>query len=394
VAISADGRFVAFQSAASNLVLGDTNGTWDVFVRDRKLGITERVSVSSSGEQGDELSGTFSLALSADGRFVAFNSYATNLVLGGTSGTDHVFVRDRKLGATELVSVSSSGEQANDSSDNGLSNAVAISADGRFVAFQSYASNLVPNDTNALPDIFVRDRKLGVTGRVSVGQHGEQTNGFYLGGLAISAHGRFVAFVSDAAELVSGPSGEGWTQVFVRDRKQGTTELVSVTPNGRPNDQPSGTLSLAISADGRFVAFDSYATNLVKGDTNNRRDVFVRDRIVGRTERVSVGADGTQANRQSGFPSLSANGRFVAFSSPATDLVPGDTNRKVDIFVHDRLIGTTQRASISSSGVQGNGGSFVSAISGDGRTVTFVSDASNLVPHDTNNARDVFVRTR
>ncbi len=382
-AISADGRFVAFQSVASNLVAGDTNACRDVFVHNRATGATERVSVSSAGEQGN--GDSWSPGISADGRFVAFYSYASNLVAGDTNAGTDVFVRDRATGATERVSVSSAGEQGNEGSMY-----PAISADGRFVAFESYASNLVAGDTNGWRDVFVHDRVTGATERVSVSSAGEQGNGDSWWRV-ISADGSFVAFYSYASNLVAGDTN-GVPDVFVHDRVTGVTERVSVSSAGEQGNW--GSINPAISANGRFVAFDSYASNLVAGDTNGDADVFVHDRATGATERVSVSSAGEQGNGESQYPAISADGRFVAFDSYASNLVAGDTNGDADVFVHDRATGATERVSVSSAGEQGNGGSWWPVISAEGRFVAFGSVASNLVAEDTNGVADVFVRDR
>ena len=323
--ISADGRFVAFDSNASNLVPGDTNNTTDIFVRDLSTNTTTLVSVSSSGDRGNGYSSASLTSISADGRFVVFESDATNLVPGDTNNERDIFVRDLLTNTTTLVSASSSGERGNNDS---LSN--SISANGRFVAFRSFATNLVPGDTNNTSDIFVRDLLTNTTTRVSVDSAGNQGN---------------------------------------------------YTSENFPS----------ISADGRFVAFQSYATNIVPGDTNNQSDIFVRDLSTNTTTLVSVSSSGDRGNGRSALPSISADGRFVTFESDATNLVPGDTNNRQDSFVRDLLTNTTTRVSVSSSGDQGNDLSIPSSISPDGRFVAFASQASNLVPGDTNNAVDVFV---
>jgi Tol biopolymer transport system component len=380
-AISAEGRFVVFSSSASNLVPGDTNGHIDVFVRDRDSGTTERVSVSSAGEQGNSISGM--PAISADGRYVAFWSQAYNLVPGDTNGYPDVFVRDRVSGTTQRVSMSSAGEQGNYDSLW-----PSISADGRFVAFMSQASNLVPGDTGYY-DVFVRDRVSGTTERVSVSSAGEQGNG-PSSDPAISADGRFVVFSSSASNLVPGDTN-GHIDVFVRDQVSGTTERASVSSAGEQASYYSR--DPAISADGRYVAFWSQAYNLVPGDTDGYNDVFVRDRVSGTTERVSVSTAGEQASYDSWYPAISADGRFVIFSSLASNLVPADTGYD-DVFVRDRVSGTTERVSVTSAGEQGDGPSSDPAISADGRFVVFSSWASNLVPGDTNANCDVFLRDR
>jgi Tol biopolymer transport system component len=345
-AISADGRFVAFASDADNLVPGDTNGQTDIFVHDRKTGATERVSIDSAGNQGNLPS--FDPAISANGRFVAFRSDADNLVPGDTNGGGppfgaDVFVHDRRTGATERVSIDSAGNQGNLPSFD-----PAISANGRFVAFSSFADNLVPGDTNGgdllfgAADVFVHDRRTGVTTRVSVDSAGNQANNGSLAP-AISANGRFVAFSSDADNLVPGDTNGGGgpfltgTDAFVHDHKTGATERVSIDSAGNQGNLPS--YSAAISANGRFVAFSSDADNLVPGDTNGETDAFVHDRKTGATERVSIDSAGNQGNNFSYSAAISANGRFVAFGSLADNLVPGDTNGQIDVFVHDRKTG-------------------------------------------------------
>lgn len=386
--ISADGRFVAFTSYASTLVPGDSNATGDVFVRDRLTRTTSRVSVGPGGAQANEYSQTgtgygSNQAISADGRFVVFVSAATNLVPGDTNGFPDMFVRDRVKGTTRRMSLGPGGTQANEGSLN-----PAISADGRFAAFSSYATNLVRGDINGASDVFVRDRVTGTTQRVSLALGGSQGN-YDSHEPAISADGRFVAFLSYASNLVPGDTN-GQGDVFVRDRKTATTRRVSVGPRGIQanafSDLP------VISADGRFVAFFSEATNLVPGDTNGTWDVFIRDRVKETTRRVSVGPGGVQGNRSSYGQAISADGRFVAFRSAASNFVPGDTNGFDDVFVRDRLKGTTRRVSLGPGGVQGNDGSGSPAISADGRFVAFDSGASNVVPGDTNGFLDVFVR--
>jgi Tol biopolymer transport system component len=236
----------------------------------------------------------------------------------------------KEPGITIRVSVDSAGTQGDDASETWGS--AQISADGRFVVFDSYATSLVPNDTNDSTDIFVRDRLTGETTRVSVDSTGKQANDYSLGA--------------------------------------------------------------AISFEGRYVAFDSFASNLVAADTNQQEDVFVHDCLTGETTRMSVDSLGNQGNNFSAGSSISGNGQYVAFVSAATNLVSGDTNNSTDIFVHDRLTGETTRVSVDSAGNQGNGDSTLPSISADGRFVAFESRASNLIPADTNNSSDVFVHDR
>ena len=385
--VSADGRYVAFVSMASNLVAGDTNAKNDVFVRDRVAGTTVRASVDSAGAQGNDHSGDWGIAMSPDGRFVAFTSAATNLVAGDTSGVWDVFVRDLFLGTTERVSVDSAGVQGDD-----WIIAPSISANGRYVAFSSDASNLVPDDTLGARDVFVRDRAAGTTERVSLTTLGGQATDLSAGS-SISGDGRYVAFMSVAPNLVPGDTNSVG-DVFVRDRTAATTERVSVDTAGAQGNAGSGYFGIAISADGRHVAFASEATNLVGVDANGYIDVFVHDRVTGTTEIVSVDSLGGQADGPSYDPVLSGDGRFVAFDSDATNLVPIDTNMGYDSFLVDRIGGTIERVTLGAVGEQGNGVSTGIMISGDARYAAFVSVATNLVPGDTNLKADVFLRDR
>lgn len=379
--LSSDGRFVAFDSTANNLVAGDINLNMDVFVRDLAQDVTTRVSLSSAGFQGN--AGSYEPSISADGRFVAFRSRATNLVPNDTNNQPDIFVRDRNTGTTTRVSVDSTGNQ-----QNSYCFSPTISADGRFVTFESEASNLVPADTNNTRDIFVHDRNTGITTRVSVDSAGNQSNGLS-GHARISGNGRYVAFDSEATNLVAGDTSG--MDIFVHDRATGATTRVSVGSSG--NQANSASWDPAISTDGRYVAFMSFASNLAAGDTNDQPDIFVRDRNTGTNTRVSVDNVGVQGNGWSDEPKISGDGRYVTFASSASNLVPGDNNDSQDIFIRDRIAGVTRRASLDPVGVEANRGSDEHhAISVDGRYVAIASWATNLVPDDVNDERDIFVR--
>jgi hypothetical protein len=321
-------------------------------------------------------------------------------------------------GDTTRVSVASDGTEANGSS--GANGYTSISANGRFVAFYSNASNLVPGDTNNVSDIFVHDRQTRTTERVSVGVSETEPNDFVQANsssffpTSISANGRFVAFTSEASNLVAGDTT--FRDVFVRDRdtdgdevfdEAGHVATLRVSTNSPGGIDPNG-FPPSISADGRYVAFESSASEGVSDDTNGERDVFVRDLKPdpGQTRtivRVSVDSSGNQADDGHSYdPSISADGRFVAFTSPASDLVEGDISSafdSFDIFVHDRDADgdedfdetdeagaiSTERVSVNHFfGGTPNDNSFRSSISADGRYVAFQSHASNLVPNDTN----------
>jgi TolB protein len=345
-------------------------------------GRTTRVSVSNTGAQANDVNGY--PAVSTDGRYVAFVSYAANLVPGDTNGTSDVFVRDLRIGTTTRVSVSSSGAQADD-----LSSDPDLSPDGRYVAFTSFASNLVPGDTNASGDLFVRDLRMGTTTRVSVSSAGEQANEQSYAG-ALTPDGRYITFPSAASNLVPGDAN-GVADVFVRDLRMGTTTRVSVSSTGEEGNDYSE--SPVISADGRYVAFVSDAANLTPGMPDGLGHVYLRDILIGTTSRVSVSSKGEQANGGARYPALSASGRYLAFASSSTNLAPGgDTNAAYDVFLRDLLTGVTSRVSVSSMGAQAAGASIDPDISADGRYVAFESEASNLVRGDTNGAFDVFVR--
>ena len=298
----------------------------------------------------------------------------------------------------DRASVSSLGDQGNN-----YSSGPAVSGDGRYVAFLSNASNLVPDDTNQAGDIFIRDLKTGSTSRVNESTRGVQANGRTNQGPAISGNGRYVAYVSDATNLVADDTNDTG-DVFVRDLRTGRTTRVNVTGSGEQANRGSDgdvpwsvTGSVSISTDGRYVAFHSGASNLVPGDTNGVGDVFVRDLRARTTTRVSLSDTGAQASYGGFNPSISGDGQHVGFLSDTPDLVPEDTNGIGDVFVRDLRAGTTSRVSVASTGEQAYDGesyrSYV-ALSADGRYVTFTSSASTLVPDDTNNRYDVFMHDR
>lgn len=381
--LSADGRYVAFESYASNFVSGDTNGAQDIFIRDRVTGTTERVNVASDGSQANDTAET--PALSADGRYVVFATYASNLVPNDNNNTGDIFVHDRATGTTERVSVASDGSEGNSRS----AEYPVISSDGKYVVFKSSASNLVPDDTNGSMDVFVHDRTNGSTTRVSVSSDGTQANsGSLVTYSSISADGRYVAFESFASNFVLNDTN-AQADVFVHDIVTGNTERVSLASDGSEGNSYSEYPSM--SADGRYVAFQSRSTNIVPGITSGIEHVYVHDRTTGQTMLASVSSTGSEANSGSHHASLSADGRYITFESPATNLVLSDTNDNWDIFIHDFLTGNTALVSVASDGSQGNSESYDAAISADSRYVMFGSAASNLVSGDTNDFTDTFV---
>ncbi|MHB1457251.1 MAG: chitobiase/beta-hexosaminidase C-terminal domain-containing protein, partial [Armatimonadota bacterium] len=384
-AISADGRYAAFNSIASNLVPGDTNNACDVFIRDRVSGTTERVSVSASAEQGNNESGFEGLSMSGDSRYIAFSSIATNLVSGDNNGRCDIFVKDRVTGAVRIASLSSSGTLGNN-----VSIKPCISTDGRYVTFESFASNLVSGDNNGQCDVFMRDLINNTTTRISVSSTEQQAD-YDSHNPSISSNGRYVAFQSYAHNLV--PEDTGTTSgIFIRDLVNGTTELVSLSSIGIPSNAYNGNPS--ISSDGRYVAFESSATNLITGDTNGQDDIYVRDTLTDTISLVSISTSGSQGNGRSFTPCINADGRYVAFESSATNFVPGDINGHGDMFIRDITTGITEMVSVSSAGEYQNHQSYSPSISANGRYVAFCAYSNNLVPDDTNGMWDAFLRDR
>jgi Tol biopolymer transport system component len=481
-AMSANGRYVAFHSSATNLVDGDTNGVDDVFVHDRVLRATVRVSVSSAGAEADGPSRD--ARLSADGRFVVFTSEATNLAPGDRNEAPDVFVHDREDGTTERASLAPGGGESPLGGRSGRP-----SADGRYVAFPpavgggnefgllfdraSGSASPLPDaafdgvtfeerflvrlskgpleielvdrvtGTTTMVDIDVGDdylsvarptpdgrflmvesfydisrfdRTTGLMELVSADPDGHGGNNWSSGGIP-SPDGRYVLFASMATNLVtSNPTL--WRSLYVRDLDEGITRRAPVTTEAGPETEGSFAATV-MSADGRHVAFSYYAAfddggrvAGVEGMTPhpaNLLEVFAHTfppfpspppppapvvELPAGVERVAVDDDGTLADRPSFGTALSHDGRYVAFTSAATNLVPGDTNGTDDVFVRDRVEGTTVRVSVASTGIEGDGASRDGRLSADGRFVAFVSSATTLVPDDTNGVDDIFLHDR
>jgi hypothetical protein len=382
--MSADGRQIVFSSPADNLVPNDTNGSADIFVRDLETGTIERVSVNSNGEQ-TQPSISYYPSISADGQVVAFMSNSSSLVDNdnGVNQPD-IFVHYRATGETIQVSVDSQGNQANSNSKYPV-----ISGNGQYVAFQSVASNLVPNDTNGTSlydggDIFVHNLSDSTTVRVSVQADGSQSNDSSNGhSPGISYDGRYVTFQSSAASIADGNT-KG--QIVLHDRDADNDGVfdepsgVSNTVVSKSNDGSYGDKNSAhpeISSDGRYIVFGSNAANLVDDDTNNSWDLFLHDRLLNKTERVNVTHDGAQADFSSYWwfdrPSVSDNGRYVVFMSGATNLDPiyTNTSRIVGAYLRDRVEQTTRLISIDINDQYALG--VFPIISNDGKVIVFNS---------------------
>jgi Tol biopolymer transport system component len=385
-AISADGRYVAFASAADNLVEGDTAGWIDIFVRDQLTRRTVRVNVAPTGAQADGAS--FAPSISADGRYVAYDSYATNLAPADDNGAADVFLHDSLTATTRLVSTGRTGGAA-----AGDSTTPSVSANGRYVAYDSTAADLVAGDTNGFGDVFVWDAVRGVTVRASVGTAGDGTSvqGDAGSGFAsLSADGSRVAFTS-AAENLAGGDTNGAHDIYVRDLTSGVTELVSLAVDGKQGNANAD--APALSAAGTHVAFEA-AARLSPQDRDRSIDVYVRDLLAGTTTLVSGATTPTPAGTQRGIsygPAISANGRYVSFTSFADDLVPADRNRFQEAYLRDMLTGTVSRIAVNRDGVPGTAASYGTALSPDGAHLAFCSAAPNLVAGDSNNAHDAFV---
>ncbi|HVM12031.1 MAG TPA: hypothetical protein VM638_06110 [Actinomycetota bacterium] len=382
--VSADGGSLTFTSYGE-LLPEDRSGHADVYVKDLRTNELELVSVTPGGIAGENHSRWPSI--SADGRIVAFESEADDLVPGDTNAVTDVFVYDRGTGVVKRVSVTSDGAQV-----AAWSRRPEVSADGRHVVFYSESEELDPNDVSPYIDVFVHDLQTGKTELVSVSTHGTQSI-LPASGADISGDGNIVAF-SARYPLADPPDVNGiYEDVFIRDRAAGTTERISDSALGLQGESHS--IYPSLSDDGRYVAFQSLASTLISNDSNRFADIYVYDRVTERLERVSVGTHGQEGNHVAASGSISADGRYVVFVSGASNLsVEPDQNGVADVFVHDRLSGTTELLSRTPGGTTGDHISHQPSISGDGRIAAFISYASDLVPDDTNGVLDIFTHDR
>lgn len=398
--ISDNGRFVAFQSDAWFLVSGDTNQHTDVFLRDRDTdndGVydeygavsTIRVSVASDGSEGKNgYYGSYNPGISGDGRYIVFQSDEKNLVGGDTNDATDIFVHDRITHSTTRVSVGAGGQA------DSYSGYPGISGNGSKVVFYSCAQNLVGGYSTGRCDVYVTSNTGAGTTLVSIGYDGKFSD-WGGGSPAISGNGQYVAFQSSSTNLVPNDTN-AWQDVFVRDLTANTTWIASLASDGTQAKHDS---YMASVADDGSVVFQSDAVNLVPGDTNhscngvwapNCNDIFLRQG--GTTTRLSVAADGTESNGDSTDAYISPDGEYVAFQSDASNLSPLATTRTRQIYARDLLTGEIVLVTVNTSGKASYGSSANAAVSRDGDYVAFDAYASDLVAGDYNNMNDVFAR--
>ena len=432
--ISADGRYVAFVSDASNLVNGPTIavGVKNLYREDRLTGEVVLVSVNATGDMSANADVSEPM-MSADGNVISFVTKSTNLVSIDLDSHADVYIRDLTTGTTSLVSVSLLGTSgANQNCDIAI-----LSVDGSTVVYQSTANNLAAIDTNGVGDIFARDLSTGTTHLVSTNLSNTGSADGFSGHPTISANGRMISFESNAGNLTANDNNSDW-DVFTRDLSTGMTHLVSINSAGSGSGN-AGSGTSSISGDGHVVLYFSRSTNLHPSDTTNdvdlfarnlatgmtqlvsdappsngvfslprlsddgnvvvfsdSRDIYARDLTMGITRLVSVNATGTGGGDQwSSFSSMSADGNVIAFTSAATNLHPLDTEigsaSDYDIFVRDMAPGVTRLVSVNASGISaGNAPSAGGYVSADGSVVTFTTTASDIVANDLNGFNDVF----
>ncbi|MET9418734.1 hypothetical protein ABZY03_32000 [Streptomyces klenkii] len=385
--ISADGRFATFRSVATNLTPG-TRGGVNLFIKDLRGGAVEQANVASDGTAADDSS--FDIALSADGRYAVFDSRAGNLSPDKRPGDTDLFVRDRTTGRTELL-LENKQQQA------GTSYEPAVSADGRFVAFTSDRTDLVPGPSTDPVAVYVRDRWKGTTQRVSVRSDGSQA-GTRSAAPVISADGSKVGFLSLGGLGEGEPAGSAaaagiakprLSTFYVHDMRTGRTELAARQRDG----SDAGASDIRLSPDGRYALFTTRNSDVVPGKTTQTTDVYARDLQTGVTRRLSLAHDGSEARGDSRGPVMSADNRKVFFTSTAPNLVPGGTTGgRQAVYARDLRTGSVERLDVAADGAPADGESTGVAADDQGRTAVFTSSAGNLVPGDTNKADDVFLR--
>lgn len=385
--INADGEYLAFVSKADNLAPGHKTGHADVYFYDRQQEKTILLSKASDGKPADGSSSDPSISM--DGLRIVFSSDASNLAPDDTNKASDIFLYDRWLKRLDLVSIGVGGKPANGASTHPQ----ICASDGSCVVFTSAAANLVAGDTNGKQDIFIRNLQPGTTERISMGLNDAQPNGDSYAA-TLSFDGQFVAFTSDAGNLVPGDTN-GCTDVFVYDRQTKKTERVNITTDGKQADGRTLPTAVAISGDGRYVAYLSEANNLASGDTHGFAQLYVYDRTARTTTRVSVSPDGAPANAAVTEFALSLDGKVAAFTTSAGNLVAGDKNNAPDIFLRDLEKKATTRISVAADGAEAVGGSAGAvSLNGNGRFAAFASAAGNLAPGGNTNTCDIFIFDR
>lgn len=374
--ISGNGRYITFSTAAAELDGSSRNR--QLYRHDVISGETRMISRSSINQPGNGET-LFASTMNYEGNLIAFMSYATNLGEGTTNDIGQLYVHDVDLGETRIVSSNSRGETGNHRSEM-----PRLSADGKFLAFYSSASNLVDQDTNGRADIFLKNLESGETRIVSRGPFGESNAGSL--DVAISGNGDVVAFISHASNLVADDTN-GHPDAFVYYTDTGTVERISVATDGSQADNRS--TSVAVSANGRYVAFRSDATNLVDNDEPGTRDVFIRDLKLGTTVRATEHANGDGFKGMVISMDISADGRYVLFESNALDEFQAPSSG-AKLFVKDMVIGDIRQVDIGLDGTSYQYSS-QSVMSHDGEHIAYVSAVDNLVSDDTNALPDVFV---
>lgn len=381
--ISSDGALAVFASAATTLVSSDANSASDIFVYDIDDTTTSRVSVSSAEVEANGASTNPHMAGTA-GRFVVFESEATNLIASDTNSQRDCFLRDRELGTTERVNPDRDGGGA-----NAACSTPQVSSDGRYVVFASGATDLVDSDTNGKIDIFLRDRTAGTTTRVSIAADGTQSDADAVAPV-ISADGAQILF-SSAATTLSSLDENSSSQLYLYKLASGELSIVSLRNNQSTVTGNGSSAAASISSDGRYVVFESAATDLITSDTNGVADCFLRDLTAATTTRINVATDGTVANGRCSNPQISGEGRYVVFSSEASNLATGDSDTDGDIFVRDLTRETTTVVSDGVGDVAANGVSSLPTVEADGNRVVFLSAATNLISSDANAVVDAFL---
>lgn len=366
--MSSSGRYVVFEGR-SPLVKGVKALERQLFVRDRHLGTTTIVSVSSTGKRANKE--VYNPQISADGRWIAFESTATNLVRGDTNGVSDVFLHDIKTRKTTRVSVTSAGRQVNGTYGSQLP---SLSSNGRYISFLSYAEGVAPGDSSYL-QAYLHDRVTKTTELVSLTASGTSMSA--MDNTSVSADGRYVAFIS--------LDGNANPLLYVRDRTARTTTGYAPSDRYRMH-------AISMTPDARYITYETQGAFDAR-DKNTQADVYVLNRRTGTHTLVSRSSSGASGNGPSVAPAISSNGRYVVFESKATNLVPGDTNKTDDVFRHDLTTGKTIRVSVRSNGKQVRESSFAGSINSDGRQVAFESYGTNITKLTTGSWGQVFVRS-